>query len=266
MECTQLPGVGVKCPVEFGLVLIIKCCCGCKTLTFAVALFIVVADRPPAFCVWAKWWSRGGDTGSDFTLIGIGEVDGGGVLFDTAKWDKLLVNAQSNRLIYSSPSVLAWFDLDWSGGSCKYLVCWTVLMFWWLQFDKPITSDEFIEKSCAPNEFIDEYDDNPDKLGVCSETTGVLRDACCRCCLWINPVYLKCTCLAYPNKNTYLIVRHFIVWLKPSIHWSWYNDSQIWVAIGLSSWRLLSMAADIVWSYRNWEKLNFTFGSFQTTK
>lgn len=83
----NLPGVGVKCPVEFGLVFIIKCDCGwLKWLIFDVALFIVVIESPAELCVCAKWWSRGGDTGSDFTLIGIGDVDGGGVLFDTANW------------------------------------------------------------------------------------------------------------------------------------------------------------------------------------
>lgn len=84
-----LPGVGVKCPVELGLVFIIKCDCGwlkLKWLIFDVALFIVVIESPAVLCVCPIWWSRGGDTGSDFTFIGIGDVDGGGVLFDTANW------------------------------------------------------------------------------------------------------------------------------------------------------------------------------------
>lgn len=86
----NLPGVGVKWPpVEFGLELMIKCCCGWFKMLILVALFIVVIDRLAELCVWVKWWSRGGDTGSDLTLIAIGDVLGGGVLFDTAKWDKL---------------------------------------------------------------------------------------------------------------------------------------------------------------------------------
>lgn len=32
------------------------------------------------------WCSRGGDTGSDFTLIDKGDVEGGGVLLDMARW------------------------------------------------------------------------------------------------------------------------------------------------------------------------------------
>lgn len=46
--------------------------------------------EPLLFC-W--WWqperSRGGDCGSDLTLIETGEVAGGGVLFGTAKWGSL---------------------------------------------------------------------------------------------------------------------------------------------------------------------------------
>lgn len=89
--CFTVPGVGVKCPpVEFGLELIIRCCCGwLSTFGFDVALFIVVIDRLAELCGCAIWWSRGGETGSDFTLIAIGDVLGGGVLFDTARWDKL---------------------------------------------------------------------------------------------------------------------------------------------------------------------------------
>lgn len=85
------PGVGVKWPlVEFGLEFIIRCCCGWfSTLMFEVALCIVVIDRLAELWVWAMWWSRGGDTGSDFTLMAIGDVLGGGVLFDTAKCDML---------------------------------------------------------------------------------------------------------------------------------------------------------------------------------
>lgn len=90
-EMEYLPGVGVKWPpVEFGLELIIRCCCGWfSTLEFDVALFIVVIDRLAELWVCAMWWSLGGDTGSDLTLIAIGDVLGGGVLFDTARWDKL---------------------------------------------------------------------------------------------------------------------------------------------------------------------------------
>lgn len=98
------PGVGVKWPpVEFGLELIIKCCCGWfKTLIFEVALFIVVIERLAELCVCAIWWwSRGGDTGSDFTFTAIGDVLGGGVLFDTAKWDKLMTQ-NNNKLMHIS--------------------------------------------------------------------------------------------------------------------------------------------------------------------
>lgn len=49
-----------------------------------MALFIVVVDSPAVVWTCAIWWSRGGETGSDFTLIGIGDIDGGGVLFETA--------------------------------------------------------------------------------------------------------------------------------------------------------------------------------------
>lgn len=84
-DVNRLPGVGVRCPVEFGREVIIRCDCGwLKWLIFVDALFIVVIDNPLEFCTCPIWWSRGGDTGSDFTFIGIGDVAGGGVLFDTA--------------------------------------------------------------------------------------------------------------------------------------------------------------------------------------
>lgn len=35
---------------------------------------------------WLRIWSRGGDIGSDFILTGWGEEEGGGVLFEIAKW------------------------------------------------------------------------------------------------------------------------------------------------------------------------------------
>lgn len=42
-------------------------------------------------------WSRGGDTGSDFTFTFIGDVEGGGVLFDTAKCGKPLREDKKGR-------------------------------------------------------------------------------------------------------------------------------------------------------------------------
>lgn len=53
----------------------------------------IIDDDPPSdvtidccWC-WLSIWSRGGDIGSAFILTGIGdEEEGGGVLFDTAKW------------------------------------------------------------------------------------------------------------------------------------------------------------------------------------
>lgn len=43
-----------------------------------------------------------------------------------------------------------------------------------------------MEKSCAPNEPIDGYADKPDIPGVCNATTGVLRDDCCRCYIYVG--------------------------------------------------------------------------------
>lgn len=185
----SLPGVGVRCPpVEFGLELIIRCCCGwLSTLEFEVALFIVVIDRLAELWVCAKWWSRGGDTGSDFTLIAIGDVLGGGVLFDTARWDRLWHhqmeykkkkqnNMQSlNPLIneFGSNSAI-------STNRLTYFVWCKLLIFWWFQFDKLITSLELIEKSWAPNELNAGYG-RPLIPGVCNATTGVFMDDCCRC-------------------------------------------------------------------------------------
>lgn len=112
----NLPGVGVKCPVEFGRELITKCWWWFKTLILDETLFIVVTDKlplplppaspppteplpplllwpppppPPIILLWCC--SRGGDTGSDFTLICIGDVEGGGVLLDTAKCGRPLM-------------------------------------------------------------------------------------------------------------------------------------------------------------------------------
>lgn len=117
----NLPGVGVKWPpVEFGLEFMIKCCCGWfKTLILVVALFIVVIDRLAELCVWVKWWSRGGDTGSDLTLIAIGDVLGGGVLFDTAKWDKLQIfffslDVPFQRFKTITKDKLTWCALNYS--------------------------------------------------------------------------------------------------------------------------------------------------------
>lgn len=177
-----LPGVGVRCPVELGLVFIIKCDCGwLMWLIFDVALFIVVIERPAVLCVCAKWWSRGGDTGSDFTFIGIGDVDGGGVLFDTANWVNALQNKAKgqkktsvgfHRSVRCQCAKVSRIKIKW------YLVCCTVLMFGWFQLDMPMTSAELIEKSCGPNEPRLEYA----RFGVCNATTGVFSDVCCRCC------------------------------------------------------------------------------------
>ena len=87
------PSVGVKWPVELGRDVIIICCgVWLKTLIFDVALFIVVIDKPDELwlCPMMLLWSRGGDTGSDFTFTLIGDVEGGGVLFETAKCGKPL--------------------------------------------------------------------------------------------------------------------------------------------------------------------------------
>lgn len=55
-----------------------------------------------------------------------------------------------------------------------------LLIFWWFQLDKLMTSVEFIEKSCAPNELNAGYG-SPLIPGVCNATTGVFMDVCCRC-------------------------------------------------------------------------------------
>lgn len=52
---------------------------------------VVIADWfCPIKLFWCEWWSLGGDTGSDLTLTDRGDVEGGGVLFDTAKCGKPL--------------------------------------------------------------------------------------------------------------------------------------------------------------------------------
>lgn len=61
-----------------------------------------------------------------------------------------------------------------------YFVWCKLLIFWWFQFDKLITSLELIEKSWAPNELNAGYG-RPLIPGVCNATTGVFMDDCCRC-------------------------------------------------------------------------------------
>lgn len=80
--------MGVRWPVEPGLEDII--CEWLKLLPSDEEW--LKADDPPKDVTIDWWccpsnWSRGGEIGSDFIFTGTGDDDeGGGVLFDTAKW------------------------------------------------------------------------------------------------------------------------------------------------------------------------------------
>lgn len=83
------PGVGVKWPVDEGREFIK--CEWFKLLPNDVAeewLMPPPRDVTIDCCwCWLSNWSRGGDIGSAFILTGAGdEEEGGGVLFETAKW------------------------------------------------------------------------------------------------------------------------------------------------------------------------------------
>lgn len=53
---------------------------------------------------WLSSWSRGGDIGSAFIFTGAGdEEEGGGVLFDTAKWGIPLKEQSKQRLAPNFP-------------------------------------------------------------------------------------------------------------------------------------------------------------------
>lgn len=89
-----LPGVGVRWPVEDGREFIR--CEWFKLLPKDDAdewVMPMIDDVPPSevtidccWC-WLSSWSRGGDMGSALILTGAGDdEEGGGVLFDTAKW------------------------------------------------------------------------------------------------------------------------------------------------------------------------------------
>lgn len=123
----------------------------------------------------------------------MGEVLGGGVLFDTAKWDKLywktnvfFLLVSRDALLQFAVSVEYWRDCAESSygrqtqtSTPTYFVCCKLPMFWWFQLDRLMTS-ELMEKSCAPNVLNAGYG-KPVMPGVCSATTGVLSDDCCRC-------------------------------------------------------------------------------------
>lgn len=91
----DLPGVGVKWPVDEGREFIK--CEWFKLLPNDDAadewVKPIIDDVPPSdvtidccWC-WLSSWSRGGEIGSAFILTGAGDdEEGGGVLFDTAKW------------------------------------------------------------------------------------------------------------------------------------------------------------------------------------
>lgn len=79
-------------------------------------------------------------------------------------------------------------ELNRINNVCAHFVWCKLLIFWWFQLDKLITSVmtsvELIEKSWAPNELNAGYG-SPVMPGVCNATTGVMTgvfmDDCCRC-------------------------------------------------------------------------------------
>lgn len=105
-------------------------------------------DPPPSDVIidccwcWLSSWSRGGEIGSAFILTGAGEEEeGGGVLFETAKWGIPLERGKK-----TSQHLL---NID----DTNYLVCCSDPKFWCDEFHDVIMfkSDEDIEKSCAAN-------------------------------------------------------------------------------------------------------------------
>lgn len=78
------PGVGVKCPVDDGRELIIWE--WLRVLPNEFPPMPIIDEALNDCCWWLSIWSRGGDIGSAFILTGMGDEEGGGVLFDTAKW------------------------------------------------------------------------------------------------------------------------------------------------------------------------------------
>lgn len=66
-----------------------------------------IVEEPPRevtidCCCWLSSWSLGGEMGSDFIFTGAGDEDeGGGVLFDTAKWGIPLCMKRTETRIHS---------------------------------------------------------------------------------------------------------------------------------------------------------------------
>lgn len=142
--------MGVKCPVDDGREFI-----RCEWFKLLPSVPTVVCPIPiieepsdvtiDCWCWWCCWfidiWSRGGDIGSALIFTGAGDDDGGGVLFETAKWGiPLFIRIRMIKILECNHLT-------------NYLVCCSELRFWCDEFHDVIIfkSDDDMEKSCAPN-------------------------------------------------------------------------------------------------------------------
>lgn len=148
----------------------VSCCCGLPPpfcwlvapvlLLVAFTLLVPVLPPPPAllllllpdgvpfippppppgmpgpwwcWCDTLLWCSRGGEIGSALIFTDSGEVDGGGVLFETARWGKPLECCKEPIAAAAAAADEFWLWLE-------------------AELQGPIMRSGLSEKSCAPNE------------------------------------------------------------------------------------------------------------------